>query len=123
MTQTVVQPDRLYRQTQTIAGIGFQPVPRIRYEALDMTAETPPAKKKAADVNVLRCLDPNCGGLLAYEVDSDNNLYVDLSWTARRDGETRYFPCPKCGGRNVLEESRDAKGRSVQRVSRFEPAR
>ena len=85
-----------------------------------MSAETPAAKKKINDVQALRCLDPQCGGLLAYEVDSDNVLYVDLAWTARRDGDTRYFPCPKCGGRNVVEEARDAKGRTVHRVTRFE---
>lgn len=82
-----------------------------------------PPKKKVADIQVLRCLDPACRGMLAYEVDADNVLSVDLAWTARRDGDTRYFPCPKCGGRNIVEPARDAKGRDVHRVTRFEPAR
>ena len=89
-----------------------------------MNGEKPAAaKKKASDVQVLRCLDPACGGLLAYEVDSENVLYVDLAWTAHQDGDTRYFPCPKCRGRNIVEAAQDAKGRTVHRVTRFEPAR
>jgi hypothetical protein len=81
------------------------------------------AKKKAADVRVLRCLAPECGGMLAYEVTGDNILYVDLAWTAHRDGQTRYFPCPKCRGRNVVEETRDERGALRHKVTRFEPAR
>ena len=85
--------------------------------------ETPPnaaAKPptKAVDIRVLRCLNPQCGGLLAYEVDSNNVLYIDLAWTAARDGDTRYFPCPKCGGRNIVEEMRTEKGLR-HRVTRF----
>ena len=87
-----------------------------------MSADKPAPKKKASDVQVLRCLDPACRGLMAYEVDADNVLYVDLAWTAHRSGETRFFPCPKCGGRNIVEETRDAKGRVAHRVTRFEPA-
>ena len=79
-------------------------------------------KKKGADVNVLRCLGPGCRGMLAYEVDSENFLYVDLAWTAHQDGDTRYFPCPSCGGRNVVEMATDAKGAQRHRVTRFEPA-
>lgn len=60
--------------------------------------------------------------MLAYEVDANNVLYVDLHYTARRDGELRYFPCPKCGGRNVVEEIRDDKGRTRHQVTRFAPA-
>jgi hypothetical protein len=60
---------------------------------------------------------------MAYEVDADNVLYVDLAWTAHQDGETRYFPCPKCNGRNVVEEFRDSKGNIKHRVTSFEPAR
>ena len=71
---------------------------------------------------VLRCLDPACRALLAYEVDAENTLTVDLAWTARRDGEVRYFPCPKCHGRNVLESVRGPDGVVRHRVVRFEPA-
>jgi len=73
---------------------------------------------KAADIHVLRCLNPQCRGLLAYEVDSNNVLYVDLARTAARDGDTRYFPCPKCGGKNIVEETRTEKGLR-HRVTRF----
>jgi len=85
-------------------------------------AAAPKGKKKAADIRVLRCLSPECNGMLAYEVDSDNVLYVDLAWTARRDGETRYFPCPTCHGRNVVEEITDARGAVKHRVTRYEPS-
>ena len=92
-----------------------------RYNLGAMSPADAVLKKKGADINVLRCLDPACGGMLAYEVSSDNVLYVDLAWTARRDGDKRYFPCPKCGGRNIVEEFLDAKGVQKHRVTRFEP--
>jgi hypothetical protein len=86
-----------------------------------MSSAVSPPKKKAANVNVLRCLNPDCRGMLAYEVDSDNVLYVDLAWTARQDGATHYFPCPKCHGRNIVEEIHDhAKVR--HKVTRFAPS-
>ena len=75
---------------------------------------------KAADIHALHCLNRQCGGLLAYEVDSANVLYVDLAWTAKQHGDTRYFPCPKCGGRNVVEEIRTEKGQLRHKVVRFE---
>jgi len=87
------------------------------------TSGVKPAAKKAADIGVLRCLDPGCGGLLAYEVDSQNVLYVDLAWMAHTDGHQRYFPCPKCHGKNIVEEWRDAKGTLRHKVTRWEPAR
>ena len=74
---------------------------------------------KAADIHVLRCLNPACDALLAYEVDSHNVLYVDLAWTAKRDGDVRYFPCPKCGGKNVVEEIRNEKGQVRHQVKRW----
>lgn len=75
--------------------------------------------KKAADIQVLRCLNPQCKGLLAYEVDSNNVLYVDLAWTAKRDGDLRYFPCPKCGGRNLVEAFTTEQGKAKHRVTRW----
>jgi hypothetical protein len=88
-----------------------------------MTAETTPQKKKkAADVDVLRCLNAACRGMLAFEVTPENVLNPDLHWMARQDGLTRYFPCPTCHGRNVVEEVRDAKGVLRHAVTRFEPA-
>ena len=80
-----------------------------------------PKSKKSADISVLRCLQPECGGLLAYEVDSNNVLYVDLAWSARHDGSTRYFPCPKCGGKNIVEEFRTETGEVKHRVVRWKP--
>jgi hypothetical protein len=88
-----------------------------------MNSPATPVKKKGADINLLRCLSPDCNGMLAYEVSSDNILYVDLAWTARRDGDTRFFPCPKCAGRNVVEEIRDAGGAVRHQVTRFEPGK
>ena len=88
-----------------------------------MAAEaTPQKKKKAAEVDVLRCLNPACRGMLAFEVTPENILNPDLHWMARQDGVTRYFPCPTCRGRNVVEEVRDAKGALRHAVTRFEPA-
>ena len=81
---------------------------------------TPKPATKGADIRVLRCLNPQCGGLLAYEVDSNNVLYVDLAWTAKHHDNTRYLPCPKCGGRNVIEELRTDKGQLRHQVVRFE---
>lgn len=85
-----------------------------------MTGEAAPAKKKkSAEVDVLRCLDPACRGMLAFEVTPENILNPDLHWMARRDGATRYLPCPTCGGRNIVEEVRDAKGAVRHAVTRF----
>lgn len=78
------------------------------------------AKKKGSEIDVLRCLDPACAWMLAYEVAPGNILNPDLHWTARRDGDVHYFPCPRCGGRNVVEEVRDAKGALRHAVTRFE---
>jgi hypothetical protein len=77
--------------------------------------------KKAADIAVLRCLNPECNGLLAYEVDSRGVLYVDLEWTAKQDGATRFFPCPKCGAKNIVEEFRTEKGQRKHRVTTWKP--
>jgi ssDNA-binding Zn-finger/Zn-ribbon topoisomerase 1 len=85
---------------------------------LDMTAAGA-KQRKPGDVDVLRCLDPQCRGMLAFEVTAENILNPDLHWMARADGPMRYFPCPKCGGRNVVEEVRDAKGTVRHAVTRF----
>ena len=86
-----------------------------------MDATPKPAGRKLADIHVLRCLNPECRGLLAYEVDSENVLYVDLAWTAKADGTFRYFPCPRCNGKNVVEALRTDKGQVKHRVTRWEP--
>lgn len=79
-----------------------------------------PSAKKAPRITALRCLNPACEGLLAYEVQADNVLYLDLAWTARREGEKRYFPCPKCGGKNIVEAFRSPDGKERHRVSCWE---
>jgi len=79
-----------------------------------------PAPKKAADIQVLRCLGSGCGALLGYEVNSENVLYVDLAHTAKADGDLRFFPCPKCGGRNVVEPFTDDKGKPKHKVTRYQ---
>lgn len=76
----------------------------------------------AAKIDALHCLSDSCAGMLAYEVTDDNVLYIDLAYTAERDGELQFFPCPICGGRNVVEELTDARGALRHRVARFEPA-
>lgn len=73
-------------------------------------------------VSVLRCLSQNCDEMLAYEVTDDNVLYIDLAYTARRDGDKSYFPCPSCHGRNIVEEFTDQSGKTKHRVARFEPS-
>lgn len=83
-----------------------------------MTSSAAP-KKKAADLEVLRCLNPECRWMLAYEVTAEQFLNPDLHWMARQDGELRYFPCPNCHGRNVVEAVHDAKGALRHRVTRF----
>jgi hypothetical protein len=88
-----------------------------------MNTAAPAVKKKGSDIQVLRCVNPDCRGMLAFEVEPDNVLHVDLAWMARQDGGARYFPCPHCGGRNIVEECRDAKGALRHRVARFERGR
>jgi len=84
--------------------------------------EKSPAKPaaKTPDIHVLHCMNPQCRGLLAYEVDSNNVLYVDLAWTATDDGISRHFPCPRCGGKNIVEEFRTEKGQVRHKVTRCE---
>ncbi|MFQ5667764.1 MAG: nitrate reductase associated protein [Candidatus Binatia bacterium] len=77
--------------------------------------------KKATDIRVLHCLNPDCGGLLAYEVDSNDVLSLDLAWTAKREGGVMFFPCPKCQGKNIVEAVRDEKRGWRHKVTRWEP--
>ena len=88
-----------------------------------MSSEAAPAKKKkASDVDVLHCLNPDCHGMLAFEVTPEGFLNPDLHWMARESGATRYLPCPTCHGRNVVDEVRDGKGVLRHAVTRFEHA-
>lgn len=106
----------------TIAGPArLVPAPRAPVKTPSMNDAAAP-RKKATEIDVLRCLASDCRGMLAYEVTTGNVLVPDLHWMARRDGDTRYFPCPSCGGRNVVEEVRDAKGVARHAVTRYEKA-
>ena len=88
-----------------------------------MSSEAAPAKKKkASDVDVLHCLNPDCRGMLAFEVTPEGFLNPDLHWMARESGATRYLPCPTCHGRNIVDEVRDGKGVLRHAVTRFERA-
>jgi hypothetical protein len=86
------------------------------------TDVAPAKKKKATDIEVLRCLNPDCRSMMAFEVTAENILNPDLHWMGRQDGTTRYLPCPKCGGRNIVEEVRDAKGALRHAVTRYAAA-
>jgi len=79
------------------------------------------AAKKTATISALRCLNESCRALLAYEVNANNILYVDLAWTARREGDLAFFPCPSCHGKNVVEAETNEKGQQVHRVVRWQP--
>ena len=89
-----------------------------------MSSETAPVKKKkAADVDVLRCLDPGCRGMLAFEVTAENvlNPRPALDGAPGRC-DALLSRARHVGGRNVVEEVRDAKGALRHAVTRFEPA-
>jgi len=79
----------------------------------------PPKRERPPGIEVLRCLAQECRALLAYEVDAEGFLYVDLAWTAHKAEGWRYFPCPRCGGKNVVEMATDSKGRERPRAARF----
>lgn len=81
-------------------------------------SEGKPAKA-GPKVNVLRCR--GCKGLLAFEETDEGYLLGQAIELADVDGAKRYFPCPKCGGRQLVEECvHDGKRRS--RIFGFEPA-
>ena len=86
-----------------------------------MAETSKPADKKVASITALRCLNDSCRALLAYEVDANNILHVDLAWTARRQGDVAFFPCPSCHGKNVVEPDKNEKGQPVHRVTRWQP--
>jgi hypothetical protein len=77
--------------------------------------------QKQVKVQVLRCRGAACKGLLAFEETDEGYLLGQVFDMADVDGGTRFFPCPKCGGRLLVEEyvHRDAKVRV--RVCGFEP--
>lgn len=78
-------------------------------------------KKKALKVNVLRCRGEDCGALMAYEETSEGVLMGNMYGLAERDGDKAFFPCPRCSGRNLVEEVSHG-GKTRARVFGFEPA-
>lgn len=86
---------------------------------MDKPSDPTPSAAKPAGVRVLRCLDPACNALLPFEVEADGTLLLDLRDCARQSGDVWYFPCPRCGGKNILEIPPSAGGKP--RVARFEP--
>lgn len=79
------------------------------------------AAKSQPKVNVLRCRAPSCRTLLAFEETDEGYLLGQAIELADTDGDKRYLPCPKCGGRQLVDEYvHDGKRRT--RVVGFEPA-
>lgn len=79
------------------------------------------AKATQPKVNVLPCRAPGCQALLAFEQTDEGYLLGQAIELADHDGPKRYLPCPKCGGRQIVEEYvHDGKRRT--RVVGFEPA-
>ena|GEM_PF-1296529 len=61
-------------------------------------------KAKPLKVHVLRCRSQTCGGLLAFEETDGGFLLGQAILLADEDEGKRFFPCPKCGGRNLVQE-------------------
>ena len=80
-----------------------------------------PAKKKAIKVHVLRCGGESCRALLPFEETDEGLLLGTMIDVATRDGAVAYFPCPRCGGRNLVEEV-VYEGNKRTRVSGFAAA-
>jgi hypothetical protein len=67
-----------------------------------MSAE--PEKKKDVKVHVLRCRSESCRALLPFEETGEGLLLGNMIELATREGGATFFPCPRCGGRNLVEE-------------------
>ena len=80
-----------------------------------------PAKKSAVKVHVLRCGAEACRALLPFEETDEGLLLGNMIEVATRDGDVRFFPCPRCGGRNLVEEV-VSEGKKRSRVSGFAAA-
>ena len=85
------------------------------------SSQTPQSSKTKLKVNVLKCGGESCDALLAYEETNEGYLLGQVLALAEVDGQKRYFPCPKCGGRQLVEEYIHAGKRRV-RVCGFEAA-
>jgi hypothetical protein len=80
-----------------------------------------PAKKKDIKVHVLRCRAESCRALLPFEETDEGLLLGNMIDVATREGGVAFFPCPRCGGRNLVEEV-DFEGRKRSRVTGFAAA-
>lgn len=77
-----------------------------------------PVKKKDVKVHVLRCRNETCNALLPFEETDEGLLLGNMIDVATRGGDSAWFPCPRCEGRNLVEEVvQDGKRRT--RVSGF----
>jgi len=83
------------------------------------TSEDRPQKQ--VKVQVLRCRGVGCQGLLAFEETDEGYLLGQVLEMADVDGGTRFFPCPKCGGRLLVEEYVHRDGKVRVRVNGFQP--
>jgi hypothetical protein len=66
-------------------------------------SEAPP-KKKDVKVHVLRCRSESCRALLPFEETDEDVLLGNMIDLATREGGSAFFPCPRCGGHNIVEE-------------------
>lgn len=80
-----------------------------------------PARKKEIKVHVLRCRSESCRALLPFEETDEGVLLGNMIDLAIRDGDAAFFPCPRCRGRNLVEEI-ELEGRRRTRVTAFVPA-
>ncbi len=83
---------------------------------------TPAEGRVGPKVQVLKCRDVACGGLLAFEETDQGYLLGRVLELAEADGERWFLPCPKCGGRQFVEEF-EHEGKSRVRVCGFEPSK
>lgn len=63
-----------------------------------------PARKKEIKVHVLRCGSESCRCLLPFEETDEGLLLGNMIEVATRKDGAVFFPCPRCGGRNLVEE-------------------
>jgi len=78
-------------------------------------------KRNKLRVDVLKCRNDSCDGLLAFEETDRGYLLGQVLELAEVDGDERFFPCPKCGGRQLVEEF-EFEGKRRVRVVGYHPA-
>lgn len=83
-------------------------------------AGAPARPGRKIKVNPLRCKSESCDGLLAFEETDEGFLMGNMILLADEVEGKRFFPCPKCRGRNLVDEVEHG-GRTRVRVFGFEP--